>query len=107
MKVDFVLILIILLFIIGSSAALLLIEGIFNDLGSAMAYSEYCNFHDKFCYCEKFIFIPISCGFNLESSISCINGVCSDHSYSNDTKAICDIAKKYNDKSVMFGMECP
>lgn len=87
---------------------LLMLFGI-NVLGNSIVkdyskYSEYKNFcleKPSFCYCEFG-----GCEYNTKSSQSCLNGNCSEYILSNDTKELCILANKLNDKKMMFKIGC-
>jgi hypothetical protein len=80
--------------ICGVWLLVLVIDSTYTDYKEYKTYSEFCDNHD-ICYCEDAA-IGI-CEF--KTSEQCINGICEK---SNETKELCNLATKLNDKSLMF-----
>ena len=76
----------------------------FVTVNRYFTYDEFCKNNTDLCYCDLFN----GCSFKLShsSSNSIINGVQVSSSQSNNVKELCDLARKINDKQMLFDAEC-
>jgi len=65
-----------------------------GDIKEYTAYKDFCEDRTNFCYCSSWN------GCEFKTSWSSINGL------SEDTKALCELATKLNDKKILFKVGC-
>jgi hypothetical protein len=78
-----------------------LITGSIKELHRVNEYKNFCEDKPKFCYCDF-----MSCEFKGFEYQSCINDNCTELIKDNNTLQLCEIAKKLNDKEVIFKANC-
>lgn len=65
------------------------------------AYSEFCGSRPSFCYCGA-----TSCEFRTLRTEKYVNGSLISNEFSEDTIAVCNLAKQLNDKVTIFKVGC-
>jgi len=98
-----------ILFIIGVTLFLIIVFGFAAYFGIKTAYdfneySKFCKHNTNLCYCDIFD----GCSFKLSHSYSTsyTNGELINNSTNSNVKELCALAKKLNDKEMMFDAEC-
>lgn len=94
-------ILAIIILIIFISGIMVLSFYLIKDLNKQNIYIKFCKENPSFCYCNVY-----SCEFKTFSSKTCLNGNCSQLIKDNNTIKLCEIAKKLNDKEMLFKANC-
>lgn len=92
--VGFILVLIIVAFIS-------LIPVIVSEYKQQKAYLEFCEERPAFCYCNA-----IECEFRTLRTEKYVNNSLISNEFSEDTKALCDLAKELNDKRTIYKVGC-
>jgi hypothetical protein len=76
-----------------------------NDIQEYSQYKSFCEERPSFCYCDW-----AECTFKTSTSISTqyINGklIKNQSQMSEDTIALCELAKELNDKKLIFETGC-
>ena len=72
---------------------IMIIPSAVNEYKRNIEYNAFCEERPNFCYCDR-----ISCEY--KTSWSSVNG------FSKETTELCNLAKKLNDKKMLFEVGC-
>jgi hypothetical protein len=89
------------LFLLGLLGIFWLSATISDDLERYSTYKDYCNNRIEVCYCSWG-----ECTFRSMTWTRSENGVQISSGMDNQTKELCDLATKLNDKETLFKVGC-
>jgi hypothetical protein len=79
----------------------LIIPQVYFEVKHVNAYKDFCEKRYNFCYCNW-----MGCEFRVQKTQKYLNGSLVSNEFSEDTIAICNLAKKLNDKKMLFKIGC-
>jgi len=87
--------------IVFLSILLIAIPITYKETKQNFAYHSFCDTRPSFCYCGI-----ISCEFRTLRTEKYTNGELISNEFSNDTLALCDLAKELKDKKTIYKVGC-